>query len=219
MANINKFSPVSPDTFLKAGSDMALAKFGHLNAIVDAYNTLDTASTAITTRVDNISPTTGALKANSITEYTTGSGVKINGQELNIVSGSGATLTLIPQQSGSVILMDRAAGITVTLPTATASTIGMYFDFAVTVNGTATYKIVTAAATEFLIGGYTAVGSGSNVFPSLLTDSNRSLLMNTDAKGRLTGTKLRFTCLSTTIWSVEGIAVGAGAVATAFATS
>jgi hypothetical protein len=45
MANINKFSPVSPDTFLKAGSDMALAKFGHLNAIVDAYNTLDTAVT------------------------------------------------------------------------------------------------------------------------------------------------------------------------------
>lgn len=45
MANINKFSPVSPDTFLKAGSDMALAKFGHLNYIVDNYNTLDTAVT------------------------------------------------------------------------------------------------------------------------------------------------------------------------------
>ena len=45
MANINKFSPVSPDTYLKAQSDMSLAKFGHLNAIVDAYNTLDTAVT------------------------------------------------------------------------------------------------------------------------------------------------------------------------------
>lgn len=45
MANINKFSPVSPDTFLKAEKDMSLAKFGHLNAIVDAYNTLDTAVT------------------------------------------------------------------------------------------------------------------------------------------------------------------------------
>jgi len=42
MANINRFSSVSPDTYLKAGSDMALAKFGHLNVIVDAYNTLDT---------------------------------------------------------------------------------------------------------------------------------------------------------------------------------
>jgi hypothetical protein len=45
MANINKFSPTSPDTFLKQESDMALAKFGHINAIVDAYNTLDTAVT------------------------------------------------------------------------------------------------------------------------------------------------------------------------------
>lgn len=51
MANINKFSPVSPDTFLKAEKDMALAKFGHLNAIVDAYNTLDTAVTALTNTV------------------------------------------------------------------------------------------------------------------------------------------------------------------------
>jgi hypothetical protein len=53
MANINKFSPVSPDTFLKAGSDMALAKFGHLNTIVDAYNTLDTSVTTLTNTVSN----------------------------------------------------------------------------------------------------------------------------------------------------------------------
>ena len=65
MANINKFSPVSPDTFLKAGSDMALAKFGHLNAIVDAYNTLDTVVTfgmpveaVVTTQFDKTSDTT-----------------------------------------------------------------------------------------------------------------------------------------------------------------
>lgn len=65
MANINKFSPVSPDTFLKAEKDMALAKFGHLNAIVDAYNTLDTAvtfgmpvETVVTTQFDKTSDTT-----------------------------------------------------------------------------------------------------------------------------------------------------------------
>ena len=65
MANINKFFPTSPDTFLKAESDMALAKFGHLNAIVDAYNTLDTAVTfgmpvevVTTTQFDKTSDTT-----------------------------------------------------------------------------------------------------------------------------------------------------------------
>jgi hypothetical protein len=212
MAQLNKFSPVSPDTFLKAEKDMALAKFGHLNAIVDANNTLDTAVTAI-------SSTTGTVKANSITEYTTGSGVKITGQELNIISGSGANVTLITQQSGSVVLMDRAAGITFTLPTATATSVGMYFDFVVTVTGTATYKIVPAVATELLIGGYTASGSGISVFPSLFSSGNKSFSMDSDTKGRLTGTKLRFTCLSTTLWSVEGIAICAGTAATAFSTS
>ena len=65
MANINKFSPVSPDTFLIAEKDMALAKFGHLNAIVDAYNTLDTAVTfgmpveaVVTTQFNKPSDTT-----------------------------------------------------------------------------------------------------------------------------------------------------------------
>ena len=225
MANINKFSPVSPDTYLKAGSDMALAKFGHLNAIVDAYNTVDTAVTTLTTRVDAISPSAGALKANTIVESTSGAGVKITGQELNIISGSNATLLLTTSQSGSVVLLDRAGGITVTLPTATASTIGMYFDFVVTVTGVGTsptgmYKIVPAVATELLIGGYFASGTGVlSAFQSLTTTSNKSFVMDADTEGRITGTKLRFTCLSTTLWSVEGIAVCSGTPSTAFSTS
>lgn len=219
MANINKFFPVSPDTYLKAQSDMALAKFGHLNAIVDAYNTLDTAVTAI-------SSTTGTLKANSITEYTTGSGVKINGQELNIVSGSGATVTLTTQQSGSVILMDRAAGITFTLPTATASTIGMYFDFVVTTTVTSnSYKVITGAATELLIGGYVNVDTDTSNAVAVFTGNGSTHISinmssaSTNATGGIVGTKLRFTCLSTTRWMVEGIVQGAGTPATAFATT
>jgi len=219
MANINKFSPVSPDTFLKAGSDMALAKFGHLNTIVDAYNTLDTAVTAF-------SPSVGALKANTITESTTGNGVKIIGQELNIVSGSISSVTLTTQQSGSVILMDRAAGITFTLPIATSSTVGMYYDFVVTTTVTSNgYKVITGAATEFLIGGYTSVDTdSSNAVAVFIGNGSSHISVNmtsasTNATGGILGTKLRFTCLSTTRWMVEGIVQGAGTVATAFATT
>jgi hypothetical protein len=32
---INKFTPLSPDPFLNNDPDMSLAKFGHINAIVD----------------------------------------------------------------------------------------------------------------------------------------------------------------------------------------
>jgi hypothetical protein len=35
---MEKFIPKSPDKFLKKDADMALAKFGHLNAIVDKIN-------------------------------------------------------------------------------------------------------------------------------------------------------------------------------------
>lgn len=42
MSQLKQFFPTSPDPFLVAQEDMALAKFGHLNAIVDAYNALDT---------------------------------------------------------------------------------------------------------------------------------------------------------------------------------
>jgi hypothetical protein len=219
MANINKFFPTSPDTFLKAESDMALAKFGHLNAIVDAYNTLDTAVTAI-------SSVTGVLKANTIAESTTGAGVRINGQELNIISGSGATVILTTQQSGSLILMDRAAGITFTLPVATSSTVGMYFDFVVTTSVTSnSYKVITGAATELLIGGYVNVDTDTSNAVAVFTGNGSTHISinmssaSTNATGGIVGTKLRFTCLSTTRWMVEGIVQGAGSPTTAFATT
>lgn len=37
---MNKFKPQSPDPFLKKDADMSLAKFGHLNAIVDEITTM-----------------------------------------------------------------------------------------------------------------------------------------------------------------------------------
>jgi hypothetical protein len=122
MANINKFSPTSPDTFLKQESDMALAKFGHINAIVDNYNALDTAVTAI-------SSTTGALKANSITEYTSGTGVTVNGAlELKKTSSttksSTGTLTAVETATGYFVITGAATVLTLPSATALATQIG-----------------------------------------------------------------------------------------------
>lgn len=196
-----KFFPVSPDTFLKAESDMALAKFGHLNSLIDYIN--------------------ASVDYNSATGMTI-----VKGQDLNIVSGSGATVTLTTAQSGSVILMDRAAGITFTLPTASASTIGMYFDFVVTTTVTSnSYKVITGAATELLIGGYVNVDTDSSNAVAVFTGNGSTHISinmssaSTNATGGIVGTKLRFTCLSTTRWMVEGIVQGAGTPATAFATT
>lgn len=138
----------------------------------------------------------------------------------NVISGSGATRTLNANESGSLCLFDRAAGIVFTLPTAKA---GTYFDFAVSTSVTSNAaKVITAAGTELLIGGYTNVDTDtSNAVAAF--DGNGSthvaVSMNGTTTGGLQGTKLRFTCLSDTRWIVEGIVRGSGTVATAFATS
>jgi len=80
MANINKFSPVSPDTYLKAEKDMALAKFGHLNAIVDAYNTLDTAVT--------FGMPVETVTTSDFTKNNDGTLATVTGLSVNVVAGA-----------------------------------------------------------------------------------------------------------------------------------
>lgn len=141
-------------------------------------------------------------------------------QKANLISGQGATRTLNANESGSLCLFDRAAGIVYTLPTATP---GAYFDFAVVTSVTSNAaKVITAAGTELLIGGYTNVDTDTSNAVAVF-DGNGSthvaVSMNGTTTGGLQGTKLRFTCLSSTRWLVEGIVRGSGAVGTAFATS
>lgn len=138
----------------------------------------------------------------------------------NVISGSGATRTLNENESGSVVLFDRAAGIVYTLPTAKP---GMFFDFHVTTTITSNAaKIITSAGTELLIGGYTNVDTDTSNAVAVF-DANGSthvaVSMNGTTTGAIAGTHLRFTCLSSTRWLVEGLVRGSGVVATAFATS
>ena len=141
----------------------------------------------------------------------------------NVISGSGATASLSPLNSGSLVLMDRAAGIIFTLPVATTANVGMYFDFAITTSVTSNnYKVITGAGTEFLIGGYTNVDTDTANAVAAFTGNGSThiaVTMNGTTTGGLLGTKLRFTCLSVTRWMVEGIVQGNGTVATALATS
>ena len=142
-------------------------------------------------------------------------------QRPNVISGQGATRTLNQNESGSTCLFDRAAGIVYTLPT--APFVGSYYDFVVltTITSNAA-KIITGAGTELLIGGYTNVDTDTSNAVAAFTGNGSthvSVSMNGTTTGGIAGTKLRFTCLSATRWMVEGIVMGSGVVATAFATS
>lgn len=138
----------------------------------------------------------------------------------SVISGSGATRTLNENESGSVVLFDRAAGIVYTLPTAKA---GIHFDFHVTTTITSnSAKIITAAGTELLIGGLTSVDTDSSnavAFFSANGSTHIAVTMNGTTTGAVAGTKFRVTCLSSTKWMVEGQVFGSGVVATPFTTS
>lgn len=139
---------------------------------------------------------------------------------VNVISGQGATRTLNANESGSTVLFDRAAGIVYTLPVAK---VGTYFDFVITTTITSnSAKVITGAGTEFLIGSLTSVDTDTgNVLVGFTGNGSTHIAVtsNGTTTGGVLGTKIRFTCVSTTRWIVEGNLLGSGAVATPFATS
>ena len=138
-----------------------------------------------------------------------------------VISDSGATRSLNETESGSLALFNRAAGIVYTLPA--AAKVGTFFDFVITTTITSNAaKVITGAGTELLIGGYTNVDTDtSNAVASFTANGSThvAVSMNGTTTGGILGTKLRFTCLSSTRWMVEGIVQGSDVVATSFATS
>lgn len=142
----------------------------------------------------------------------------------NVVAGSGATVTLTPQQSASTIMFDRAAGIVYTLP---APEIGLRYRFLVSVAATSnTYKIITSAGTIFATGALTIntvnATPGANDGPKTFQGNGSTHIavsMNGTTTGGLIGTWIDCVCVSATAWQVCGHVVASGVVATPFATS
>lgn len=139
----------------------------------------------------------------------------------NFISGQGATRTLNANESGSVCLFDRAAGIVYTLPTAPAPGTNFTFFVSTTITSNAA-KVITGAGTELLIGSLVNVDTDTSNAVAAWTGNGSShvaVSMNGTTTGGIQGTTLKFTALSSTRWMVEGTVQGSGTVATPFATS
>ena len=130
-----------------------------------------------------------------------------------------ASTTLIPEQSGALVLLGIATGCTLTLPPAAE---GMQFDVGFSVSRTSnSYKIICASG-DFLLGAYmagdSAIATSGDVFTGNGT-THLAITIDGDTKGGLVGGKLRFTAISATQWYVEGLVIGTGTMVDAFATS
>lgn len=150
-------------------------------------------------------------------------GALLTGVARQVISGVGATRTLLPGESGALCLFDRAAGVVYTLPAITARDVGMEFEFLATVAVTTnSYKTITNAATVFLVGGITmgslALAESADTF---LANGTTHVAITEDGatKGGLVSGTYKVTALSTTQWGIRGLTVGAGTLADPFATS
>lgn len=140
-----------------------------------------------------------------------------SGLRFATISGSGATVTLTAAQSGSLCYFDRAGGIVFTLP---VPQVGLYFDFVttVTITGGAAEVDTDTAATKML--GLVLVSVDTATAPIACFGNGTShvkIASNGTTTGGIKGSWYRCTCVSSTVWQVQGILAGSGSVATPFA--
>jgi hypothetical protein len=129
-----------------------------------------------------------------------------------------STTQLTQSQSGSIIVLNAAAGFTTTLPV--TPVVGTKFTFMVATSVTSsTLKIITGSGTQLLQGVITSATTTASVFESVIGTSNISVAMNGTTTGGLVGSQFEFTCLSATLWQVFGTNFTSGTTATPFATS
>lgn len=151
--------------------------------------------------------------------YAPPGGSMFRAQCSQIISDAVATRILVPREAGALCMFDSAAGTVYTLPTPIA---GMIFNFAVSVSVTSNaHKIITSAATEFLVGSLTMVtiATASPAGFSANGTTIRAISAAGTTTGGLIGERYRVTAISATQWFVEGISVGSGTILTPFSTS
>ena len=152
-------------------------------------------------------------------DYSSPSGCAVSGMHRDVISGVGATRTLLQGESGALCLFDAAAGNVFTLPT---PVLGMQFEFITSVTVTSnSHKIITSAATVFLLGEalmFTTATASPAGFAFNGT-THVACTSNGTTTGGLIGSRITVTAISTTQWLIEGGMVGSGTIVTPAATS
>lgn len=211
---------------------MSLTKLTNLNAPNRPANQIE----AIPVRAKHLNNLIDELEADSfnadsiqvdtITEKTADAGVTIDGMLVKdesifykepIINANASTLTLTAAQTGSTILLNRAAGCDVTLP---SGEVGLVYKFKVITSVTSNdYSITAAAATELFTGGISAVSTATldktTQFSPDGTDDD-AMSMNGGTTGGRIGTTLVFTYVAANTWYVEGVVAGQEVFTTPF---
>ena len=158
----------------------------------------------------------------AIPRVAAGGPVALLGGYRQVIDGVGATRTLAPEESGALCLFDSAAGVVYTLPTASAATVGLTYEFLVktTITSNAS-KIITADTSTYLVGAVVSANSGATTTTAYPANGTtiRALSSNGTTTGGTIGDRYKVTCISATQWAIDGQVVATGTTITPFATS
>lgn len=189
--------------------------------IYPSGNDLDIAPTG-TLKIGGVALTAGAAELNAL------DGIDASVTELNraadmsarVVNCTASTLAVTEAaHDGRTIVLDRAAGIAVTLPVPVA---GMRFRFVVKTTFTGAASIKSVAGTQIMIG-HALMGNDSDnttvLWQALAasTYDTIDLFGTANSTGGIAGQVITIEALSSTLWYVEIIGDAAGTEATPFA--
>ena len=128
-----------------------------------------------------------------------------------VIDVTTATRTLSRNENGTIVVLNRADGITVTLPTAGR---GLEFQFVAKADGA---YIVDAGTAK--IRGALLSARDDTASISFVADGTTDVKINTNktTTGGKIGSNFTLTCDTDGIWTVEGAVVSSGTAATPFA--
>ena len=130
---------------------------------------------------------------------------------------TGATYQVLPSDHGKTLMLNRAAGMTLTLP-ADTTFVGFTVRMVVRDTFTGTWEVTCETDGDLFFGGVflSSVAAKSDRFgPN--GSSNDTLKADADTKGRLSGGFVEFTCMGPNEWLVSGVLAAGGTPATPFA--
>ena len=128
-----------------------------------------------------------------------------------------ATYQILASDHGKTLMLNRPAGMTLTLP-ADTTFVGFTVKLVVRATFTGTWEVTCETDGDLFFGGIflSSVAAKSDRFgPN--GSSNDTLKADSDAKGRLSGGFVNFTLMGANEWLVDGVLAAGGTPGTPFA--
>lgn len=154
--------------------------------------------------------------AATVTNLTiTGTLTRTGGSVTPPIQVTTATLTLVQAtHSGRLLVQNRAAGTTFTLPasTGTGATYHIFVETTITSGGV----IVNTAGTDIFAGGISVAKTSDGSDFNGNSTANKTFTLNGTTTGGIAGSFVEVQDVATGIWSVQGYAPASGTLATPF---